>query len=101
MPRFLVLDGYDKAGRAALRAAGATPAGTLYRKMVFRYLPEAEVDIVHPADPQSGIDDLDSDALLTNFVDRVALAGASRFAVHARKAWLEGLDPKQNRTIPP
>ena len=48
-----------------------------------------------------GIDDLDSDALLTNFVDRVALAGASRFAVHARKAWLEGLDPKQNRTIPP
>ena len=33
--------------------------------MVFRYLPEAEVDIVHPADPQSGIDDLDSyDAML-------------------------------------
>ena len=48
-----------------------------------------------------GIDDLDSDALLTAFVDRVAAAGASRFAVHARKAWLEGLDPKQNRTIPP
>ena len=48
-----------------------------------------------------GIDDLDSDALLTAFVDRVAEAGACRFAVHARKAWLEGLDPKQNRTIPP
>ena len=48
-----------------------------------------------------GIDDLDSDALLTAFVDRVAEAGASRFAVHARKAWLEGLDPKQNRTVPP
>ena len=48
-----------------------------------------------------GIDDLDSDALLTAFVDRVASAGASRFAIHARKAWLEGLDPKQNRTIPP
>ena len=48
-----------------------------------------------------GIDDLDSDDLLTAFVDRVAVAGASRFAVHARKAWLEGLDPKQNRTIPP
>ena len=48
-----------------------------------------------------GIDDLDSDALLTAFVDRVAAAGASRFAVHARKAWLEGLDPKQNRTVPP
>ena len=48
-----------------------------------------------------GIDDLDSDLLLTAFVDRVAKAGACRFAVHARKAWLEGLDPKQNRTIPP
>jgi len=48
-----------------------------------------------------GIDDLDSDALLTAFVDRVSTAGARRFAVHARKAWLEGLDPKQNRTIPP
>ena len=48
-----------------------------------------------------GIDDLDSDEHLTAFVDRVASAGASRFSVHARKAWLEGLDPKQNRTIPP
>ena len=48
-----------------------------------------------------GIDDLDSDERLTDFVDRVAMAGASRFSVHARKAWLDGLDPKQNRTIPP
>ncbi|KZR61170.1 tRNA dihydrouridine(20/20a) synthase DusA [Prochlorococcus sp. MIT 1306] len=48
-----------------------------------------------------GIDDFDSDALLMSFVDRVSLAGATRFTVHARKAWLEGLDPKQNRTIPP
>ena len=48
-----------------------------------------------------GIDDLDSDTLLTGFVDQVAAAGATRFSVHARKAWLDGLDPKQNRTIPP
>ncbi len=48
-----------------------------------------------------GIDHHDSDTLLQAFVDRVAAAGASRFSVHARKAWLEGLDPKQNRTIPP
>ncbi|HGY5532249.1 MAG: tRNA dihydrouridine(20/20a) synthase DusA [Prochlorococcus sp.] len=48
-----------------------------------------------------GIDDLDIDSLLMAFVDRVSIAGAKRFAVHARKAWLEGLDPKQNRTIPP
>jgi len=47
-----------------------------------------------------GIDHLDSDDLLRHFVDQVAEAGALRFSVHARKAWLEGLDPKQNRTIP-
>ena len=48
-----------------------------------------------------GIDDLDNDDLLTKFVDKLANAGANRFSVHARKAYLKGLDPKQNRTIPP
>ncbi|MFN9623557.1 MAG: tRNA dihydrouridine(20/20a) synthase DusA [Cyanobacteriota bacterium] len=48
-----------------------------------------------------GIDDRDSFDALLGFVDTVAAAGATRFAVHARKAWLEGLDPKENRTIPP
>ena len=48
-----------------------------------------------------GIDAHDSYAELLHFVDTVAEAGARRFSVHARKAWLEGLDPKQNRTIPP
>ena len=48
-----------------------------------------------------GIDDRDSYEELLAFVDTVAAAGARRFAVHARKAWLQGLDPKQNRTIPP
>jgi len=48
-----------------------------------------------------GIDALDSYADLLRFVDIVASGGARRFAVHARKAWLDGLDPKQNRTIPP
>ncbi|MGB5135140.1 MAG: tRNA dihydrouridine(20/20a) synthase DusA [Prochlorococcaceae cyanobacterium] len=48
-----------------------------------------------------GIDDRDSYAELLAFVDTVAAAGAQRFSVHARKAWLQGLDPKQNRTIPP
>jgi tRNA-dihydrouridine synthase A len=48
-----------------------------------------------------GIDHLDSFELLLAFVDTLAAAGARRFAVHARKAWLEGLDPKQNRTVPP
>ncbi|MEO1002089.1 MAG: tRNA dihydrouridine(20/20a) synthase DusA [Cyanobacteria bacterium J06638_7] len=48
-----------------------------------------------------GIDSRDSYADLLTFVDTVAAAGARRFSVHARKAWLQGLDPKQNRTIPP
>tara|TARA_B100000029_G_scaffold332945_1_gene325103 strand:- start:169 stop:1173 length:1005 start_codon:yes stop_codon:yes gene_type:complete len=48
-----------------------------------------------------GIDNLDSDELLRKFVDQIASAGAERFVVHARKAWLNGLNPKQNRTIPP
>jgi tRNA-dihydrouridine synthase A len=48
-----------------------------------------------------GIDNHDSYAELLKFVDTVAAAGCQRFIVHARKAWLEGLDPKQNRTVPP
>ncbi len=50
---------------------------------------------------RTGIDNLDDFEFLIDFVDRIALAGAKRFAIHARKAWLKGLNPKQNRTIPP
>jgi tRNA-dihydrouridine synthase A len=48
-----------------------------------------------------GIDDQDSEADLTRFVEAVAAAGCSIFIVHARKAWLQGLSPKENRDIPP
>ena len=48
-----------------------------------------------------GIDNLDSDNYLIEFVDNCSIAGAERFIVHARKAWLNGLNPKENRTIPP
>lgn len=48
-----------------------------------------------------GIDDKDKYEDLTNFVRIVAEAGCQRFMVHARKAWLKGLSPKENRTIPP
>lgn len=48
-----------------------------------------------------GFDDLDRYEDMLRFVDVVAAAGCDRFAVHARKAWLSGLDPKQNREIPP
>jgi len=48
-----------------------------------------------------GIDDQDSEAALQRFVDVVAGAGCCTFIVHARKAWLQGLSPKENREIPP
>ncbi|MEM1307401.1 MAG: tRNA dihydrouridine(20/20a) synthase DusA, partial [Pseudomonadota bacterium] len=48
-----------------------------------------------------GIDDQDSEADLNRFIDTVADAGVARFTVHARKAWLQGLSPKQNREVPP
>ncbi len=48
-----------------------------------------------------GIDNLDNDDYLMEFVDNCSIAGADRFIVHARKAWLNGLNPKENRTIPP
>lgn len=48
-----------------------------------------------------GIDDQDSVAALNHFIQRVSAAGCETFIVHARKAWLEGLSPKQNRDIPP
>lgn len=48
-----------------------------------------------------GIDDQDQDRDLTRFINRVADAGCDTFMVHARKAWLKGLSPKQNREVPP
>ena len=48
-----------------------------------------------------GIDDQDSEDDLQRFIATVASAGCSTFIVHARKAWLEGLSPKQNREVPP
>ena len=48
-----------------------------------------------------GVDQDDSFSSLNNFVRHIANAGADRFTIHARKAILKGLNPKQNRTIPP
>ena len=48
-----------------------------------------------------GIDDQDSEADLEKFVTAVAAAGCRVLIVHARKAWLKGLSPKENREIPP
>ncbi|MFO6425477.1 tRNA dihydrouridine(20/20a) synthase DusA [Motilimonas sp. KMU-193] len=48
-----------------------------------------------------GIDEQDSYEFLTDFVSKVADVGCDTFIVHARKAWLSGLSPKENRDIPP
>jgi tRNA-dihydrouridine synthase A len=48
-----------------------------------------------------GIDEIDRYEDMANFVSIVSKAGADRFSVHARKAWLKGLSPKENRTVPP
>lgn len=48
-----------------------------------------------------GIDEMDSYEELVHFIATVAEAGCETFIVHARKAWLKGLSPKQNREIPP
>jgi tRNA-dihydrouridine synthase A len=48
-----------------------------------------------------GIDDQDEFSGLQNFVQHVSGAGCKTFIVHARKAWLQGLSPKENREVPP
>lgn len=48
-----------------------------------------------------GIDEMDRYEDMLHFVDVVAAAGCDRFSVHARKAWLQGLSPKENRSVPP
>lgn len=68
------------AGVAAMRAASPLPVTVKHR---------------------IGVDELDSYDDMLRFVDVVAAAGCDRFSVHARKAWLSGLSPKENREIPP
>lgn len=48
-----------------------------------------------------GIDDQDTEQSLDRFADAMVAAGVDALYVHARKAWLKGLSPKENRTIPP
>ncbi len=62
---------------------------------------QAEVDIPVTVKSRIGIDDMDEYQDLTRFIETVAESGCDTFIVHARKAWLQGLSPKQNRDIPP
>jgi tRNA-dihydrouridine synthase A len=48
-----------------------------------------------------GVDDQDTEAALDTLADMVVRAGVDGLVVHARKAWLQGLSPKENRDVPP
>ena len=61
----------------------------------------AEVDVPVTVKTRIGIDDHDSEEFLDRFIDTVAEAGCRKFVVHARIAILEGLSPKENRSVPP
>lgn len=60
-----------------------------------------KVSIPVTAKTRIGIDNQDSYAFFSDFVHELIEAGTQKIIVHARKAWLHGLNPKQNRTIPP
>lgn len=62
---------------------------------------QSKVSIPVTVKCRTGIDDMEGYQPLYHFIDKVAEAGCKTFIVHARKAWLQGLSPKQNREIPP
>jgi tRNA-dihydrouridine synthase A len=60
-----------------------------------------KVDIPVTVKSRIGIDNDDSYDALHSFIDTLAKAGCKTFIIHARKAWLQGLSPKENRDVPP
>jgi tRNA-dihydrouridine synthase A len=48
-----------------------------------------------------GVDEQEPEAVLPDFLEKIRAAGVSRVTIHARKAWLKGLSPKENREVPP
>ena len=62
---------------------------------------QASADVPVTVKTRIGIDDQDSDEFFTRFVQTIAAAGCRKFIVHARIAILEGLSPKENRSVPP
>jgi tRNA-dihydrouridine synthase A len=50
---------------------------------------------------RTGVDDQDPEKALSNLAERVITAGCNALIIHARKAWLKGLSPKENREVPP
>lgn len=62
---------------------------------------QAKISIPVTVKNRIGIDDQDDYEGLHQFISTVAAAGCKTFIIHARKAWLKGLSPKENREIPP
>jgi tRNA-dihydrouridine synthase A len=62
---------------------------------------QAAVDVPVTVKCRLGVDEQEDYAAFVAFVDTVAATGCTQFVVHARKAWLSGLSPKENRDIPP
>ena len=59
------------------------------------------VDVEITVKCRIGVDDQDPSEVLPEFLARIVGAGCERVTIHARKAWLKGLSPKENRDIPP
>ncbi|MWB78515.1 tRNA dihydrouridine(20/20a) synthase DusA [Pseudooceanicola sp. 216_PA32_1] len=62
---------------------------------------QAAVEVEVTVKCRIGVDDQDPEVILPDFLSRMSDAGVGRVTVHARKAWLQGLSPKQNRDVPP
>lgn len=62
---------------------------------------QAAVDVEVTVKCRIGVDDQDPETVLPDFLDQIGQAGCARVIIHARKAWLQGLSPKENRDIPP
>ena len=62
---------------------------------------QAEADVPVTVKCRIGVDDQDEEAVLPAFIETLAGAGIRHVIIHARKAWLQGLSPKENREIPP
>jgi len=98
--RFMVVDGYAKAGREDLIAGGASTAGQLYERMLREHAPGCDVDIIYPADPGAtlengiGLDQYDgitwTGSSLTIYDDAPKVARQIDFARAAFKAGVPG-----------
>lgn len=61
----------------------------------------AEVNVEVTVKCRIGVDDQNPEEVLPEFLARIVAAGCERVTIHARKAWLKGLSPKENREVPP